>query len=506
MSDQSRREFMKLLSAIAASGLAGTVTETWAHDEKAAGAPGYKVLPWKGDDFTFGHRLRDGDLPKFPDKADSKADFVIVGGGMAGLSTAHFLKGQDILLLEQYEHTGGTAQGGSYRGIDYSMGAVCTGSHDGIYAQLFDDLKIKPAVIPPDQIAWHCDKRWYKGIHGEDAFYKELNRLTKEMQGLVAKLNDGSAEEKAALKQKLETTTFDKYLETYNKDFVKLIANIANSFYCAGPDFISAMSGIDMINILSTNSYVFEGGNSGIAKALRRSVNNDSPGRCKPSSFVWRVEPRDKGASVVYSDKEGAIHRVDCRHAVVTTPPMVALRIVPQMPQAMRDRMQQLEYSAFLVANFCMKKKVFNNPYQSFADQPFPFGQMILAETPYQVLGKYHPDMGSVLTVYHPFEHGTAGRVQMLGEDREKLAESMVSQLNQLIENFQGSLEQVVLTRWGHAFNVPKLGAADLMYNIQELDPEWMTFANCSAKGGSFEGAVQAAHAAAKRCLSLKKA
>lgn len=46
-----------------------------------------RVLPWAGDDFTLGHRLRDGDVPRVLDKAEKTVDVVIVGGGMAGLAT-----------------------------------------------------------------------------------------------------------------------------------------------------------------------------------------------------------------------------------------------------------------------------------------------------------------------------------------------------------------------------------------------------------------------------------
>ena len=492
------------MSAVAASGLTGAVSaRELISENKASPAQKYSVLPWKGDDFTIGHKLRDGEKPKFPDTAERKVDFIVVGGGMAGLACTHFLKGRDLLLLEQYEETGGTSSGGSFRGIDYSMGAVCTGSNDGIVAELFADLNLKPALIPPDQTAWHCDNRWYKGLNGSDKFYAEMTRLKTELAAITKRMERASAEEKA---NTLSNSTFDKLLSGYDAGFKGLIANTCKSFFCGSPEDVCAAAGIFMIRALTTNSYVCEGGNSGIAKTLRKRIDEDSPAALKASCFVWLVEKKGDGASVVYSDKSGEMHRVDCRHVVVATPPLVAVRIIPSLPEAYKNKLQNLEYSAFLVANFCMKNKVFKNPYQSFADEPYSFGQMVLAEAPYETLGKYRADMGSVLTVYHPYEHGPTGRAQMLGEDdREKVAESLIGELGKLIDGFQDNLEQVVLTRWGHALILPKPGMAPLVTEIQGLDPEWLSFAHSSARGGpSLEGAINAARYAADRCLVLK--
>jgi len=92
----SRRDFLKYLAFLAGAGVTGTFnlsgSRIWAADTESP----FKVMPWAGDDFTRGHALRDGNLPAFPDKADEHVDFVIVGGGMAGLACAYFLRDKDF--------------------------------------------------------------------------------------------------------------------------------------------------------------------------------------------------------------------------------------------------------------------------------------------------------------------------------------------------------------------------------------------------------------------------
>jgi hypothetical protein len=281
-------------------------------------------------------------------------------------------------------------------------------------------------------------------------------------------MENSSAEDKQRTSAQLNSETFDKLLSGYDAKFVALISNICRSFYSADPSYVSALAGTFMMRALSSNSYVFLGGNSGIARALRKEIDDTSPQRVKTKCFVWKVEKKDSGASIVYTDSNGEAHRVDCRHVIVTTPPLVALRIAPELPDKIKNNFRQIEYAAFLVGNFCMKKKVFKNPYQSFAD--------------------------------------ALGRVQLLEKESHTLAESLIGELSKLVDGFRENLEEVVFTRWGHAYIVPKAGTSNLMAGIQGLDPEWLTLAHSSVRGGpSLEGAVLAARYAADRCLAVKK-
>ena len=111
--NSSRRDFLKFLasSTMALSGV--ELAKTYLSDPSINGAyakGGYKLDPWTGDDFTFGHLLRDGKVPKFKCQSKTKVDTVIVGGGMAGLACAYNLKDQSYLLLDQYDNLGGQSR------------------------------------------------------------------------------------------------------------------------------------------------------------------------------------------------------------------------------------------------------------------------------------------------------------------------------------------------------------------------------------------------------------
>ncbi|MBT1696941.1 FAD-dependent oxidoreductase, partial [Fulvivirgaceae bacterium PWU4] len=83
------------------------------------------VIPGQimGPNAALGHRLRTMD---FGAPAESlRTDIVIVGGGVAGLSAARYLKKHtdNFILLELEENTGGNAMGGSNKVSAYPWAA-----------------------------------------------------------------------------------------------------------------------------------------------------------------------------------------------------------------------------------------------------------------------------------------------------------------------------------------------------------------------------------------------
>src|SRR5216683_6901299 len=141
----SRREFIKFV--VSGSVAAGCPIDETLLDSADSKAPGGALV--HGEHFEICHQLRDGHQFERPD-ATRKAEIVIVGGGVAGLSAAYFLRGKDWLLLEKEDHFGGNAYQEEYEGQPYGTGSAY--AERGDYGdQLASAIGLKlPFINMPD--------------------------------------------------------------------------------------------------------------------------------------------------------------------------------------------------------------------------------------------------------------------------------------------------------------------------------------------------------------------
>ena len=376
--------------------------------------------------------------------------------------SAYYLRDHDFLLLEQYDELGGHARGSSSRGIGYSYGSAYIGDdeHDDLH-QLISELGLKPIKMFASKNSWRWENEWAPGISGAKDVYREFKRMSEaseptlraiEKAGQLLPLTNESI-------AKLDKTVFASCLTGYDPKFMSLIDAYCRSSYCLGLERISALAGYCAIADLLEPNNVFEGGNQAIAKAIVQKVNPaGKQERCVKGAFVWSVEIKDTGVSVVYSLDDGSMHRVNARFAVVCTPPMISARILNGISDQTKAALLSLKYGSYLVANLILKKKCFAGSYDNWVTSPFTFTDIVDAGKPYEVSGSYKPDMGSVLTIYQAYEPGSAGRSELFKGDRQAFAASVVGQIEKLVPDAVSNIEKVVLTRWGHGVPAPTVG------------------------------------------------
>jgi protoporphyrinogen oxidase len=537
----------------------------------------YSLAPWSGDDFTLGHRMRSGDGPRLPKVADSKVDFIIVGGGNSGLSSAYKLRDTNFLLLEQYDDLGGTSRGNAHNGLWYSIGAAYYSEEEGPVAELVDKFGLKPAVLTPEKNSFYFEEKWVSGVDGPDSnlLYRNFKRLKADIAPVMKELNYGEpglpVDNPALLK--LDKINFAEMLSGYDPEFRQFVDRILMSSACADTNKTNALAGSILANDFFDKSFVLPGGNPCLTRALaanikgkqsatagekaqskqkqvqnaakqngaKRSASNHnqarndntkhhgliasgqnhsgyrhaSPGshqkghgesaldeRLKTGCFVWSVDIRDDGASVVYSEKSGRMHRVDCKHVIFATPPMVTGRIINGMKTEAKAPLFWFRYGSYLVANMICKKRVFKGSYDNFLRPPFEFSDIVVAETPYLKTNIYKDSMESVLTVYRPWMPGTMGRSVLQDGDRPKLAAELVKAMGEFIPDLENNIREIALTRWGHAINICQLRYYERISKINSSFGDSYTLSHSSLQGiQCIESAVLAGNLAADRAL-----
>jgi hypothetical protein len=116
---QSRRDFIKFV--VAGSVAAGCpVDAALLHVRDSGHSDAPRV---DGEHFEICHQVRDGHSFERPAPTANRA-IVIVGGGVAGLSAAYFLRGKDWLLLEKEDHFGGNAYQEEFDGQPFATGSA----------------------------------------------------------------------------------------------------------------------------------------------------------------------------------------------------------------------------------------------------------------------------------------------------------------------------------------------------------------------------------------------
>jgi hypothetical protein len=182
---QSRRDFIKYV--VAGSVAAGCPIDETLLPSTDSKSPGGALV--HGEHFEICHQLRDGHQFERP-VATRKADIVIAGGGVAGLSAAYFLRSKDWLLLEKEPQFGGNALQEEFEGQVYGTGSAY--AYHGDYGdQLASEIGLKlPFVNNSDPTIVNktfVPDTWNLGLD-QLPYSKEVRESFKKFRGDVTKI------------------------------------------------------------------------------------------------------------------------------------------------------------------------------------------------------------------------------------------------------------------------------------------------------------------------------
>lgn len=136
--------------------------------------------------------------------ATRRADAVIIGAGIAGLTAAALLakQGYRVVVIERDVHPGGCAAGFSQQGYRFAVGATVAMGFEagGIHQQIYHQLGIEPQYVNvrpalrvhlPDRTAWVRTERsaWFEELRrvfpGQDAakqaFWQDIAKIAAGM-------------------------------------------------------------------------------------------------------------------------------------------------------------------------------------------------------------------------------------------------------------------------------------------------------------------------------------
>jgi hypothetical protein len=436
---QSRRDFIKFV-------VAGSVTAGCPIDSTLLAAPpeaGTTPLI-HSEHFEVCHQIRDGHT--FEHRAPTqKAAIVIIGGGVAGLSAAYFLRGQDFLLLEKEDHFGGNAYQEEFEGQSFATGSAFADKGD--YGdQLSNEigLKLLPVDNPDPTIVnkTFVPDTWNSGID-ELPYPKEVRESFRKFRADMLKIK---VRERLA---ELDSEPFTKYTAPYAPEIQQWWDGYGPSNWGATAQDTSAFIGIASLQYIASGTdhrVILPGGLGCITHKLVEILQPQYKERLLGNATVVSVAPEKDEVRVTYY-REGKLATVSARAVICCAPKLIASRLISNLPAEQKAAMQHTRYAPYPVVNVIFDKPVYNRGYDTWCPGN-SFTDFIVADWTVRNTPGYH-QKNNILTFYTPLRE--IQRFTLLDETNCKsLAAHVLADFQKLLPEFDANPIEVRLYRRGH--------------------------------------------------------
>jgi monoamine oxidase len=442
----SRREFIRyVVAGSVASGCPVDAALLPAPDSTPSAAEPGVAPRVEGEHFEICHQVRDGhhfDLPS----ATAKSEIVIVGGGVAGLSAAYFLRGKDWLLLEKEDHFGGNAYQEEFDGQPFATGSAYA-YHGDEGDQLASELGLKlPLVNMPDPTL-------VNKIYVPDTWKTGITQLPypKEIVASFLKFREDLLKMKIKERMdELDALPFSKFTAGYAPEVQQWWDIYGPSNWGATTPDTSAYVGLYNANDLFTGGdgkrAILPGGLGCITHKLVEVLQPKYKERMLGEAAVIAVV-QDKDAVDVTYLREGKLTTVAAKVVLMCTSKHITSRIVQGLPAEQRTAMRRMRFAPYPVVNLIFDKPVYNRGYDNWCPGN-SFTDFIVADWTVRNDPGYK-QKNNILSFYTPLREEF--RSTLLEEaDCKTLAARVLTDFQKILPEFNIDPIEVRIYRRGH--------------------------------------------------------
>lgn len=407
-------------------------------------------------------------------------DVIVVGGGMAGLSSAYQLAGKKILVIDGNPRFGGNSRSQAWGNNYVSQGAAYItlpeegDEIDSFLGSLGLNKSFRHTTDNDEPVIFRGKimKGFWKGAT-DPARAPEFIHFKETMLDI----NENYYPELPCWDDSLETrklvNDLDKFNFLYwlNWKFPNLHPHILEwvQMYCWASfgteiDEISAAQGLNFLACDLAGSKVLPGGNGLITHAVFDSLKKRSGVTLEANSFCVDIRAEGGKSVVCYKTSSGNLKTVSAPHCIVAAPKFVSKKIISTLSQDQFKAMNAMTYRAYLVGNIILKRRI-----QSVGYDTFNLNGLSARRTMDHVTKRVYADvvcadwaMGdrgdkSALTLYMPLPYDMAQQYLFVPGLYEKYQDRAYSAIEPFMSGLglnRGDIEGMRLVRYGHALPV----------------------------------------------------
>lgn len=459
----NRRDFMKF-GALALSPVLVKYLNDWTKgtvendfEIEILSDAGVGHILWESKDYPVGESL--------------KTEYLIVGGGIAGLTAAYELRKEDFLLCELSDYLGGSSSANTHQDQYFSQGAHYDLAYPKYYGKdlletLFDldvidyDYKKEQWVFVDKQFLIRPDKEsrsFYKGVFRADVLPEGETKDAFEalLRPFVGKMPMPTTSIEAEYHY-LNALSFKAFLEQHiklDKAFLAAVDYAMLDDWGATSEVVSALAGVHYYTCrpyLGGRPELFSPpqGNAYFAQQFIRKTPQE---RLLTNRLVKKIEATKDGFKVEVIDvKKKEVLQIETKKIIYAAHKHALKYIYPSGYKLF----QQNQYAPWVVVNIVLNKAVtapvfWQNEYLS-GEQAF----MGFVDSGAQ----YQPfTTRRTLTAYYCLEPAQRNELLNIKDLAPSLVEQSIAAIEEVLKtSIRKDIEKVYLKVMGHAMPIPK--------------------------------------------------
>jgi oxygen-dependent protoporphyrinogen oxidase len=472
--------------------------------------PAVNAAEFKGESCQVCHKaIRDVPRPlKLSAYEDAgSVDVAVVGGGLSGLTAAHYLKDKSVVVLEKEDHGGGRTYRDKLERWSYSVGAVYTVKPFGILPKLFGDLGINPIQLKePIHNYWTKDGIIVNWLSPEGlAKLARDDDDRKKLAALWAKLEDFEKDGKITIPfeesdpktlAEYDKVSFHDYLtKNFGAHAAELGDHYARDVFGTGAKDVSAAAGMLYLSAEAGPAYSWPGGLGVIAAAEAKELGD----KVRTGALVEQVSQDKDGATVFYR-KDGKLFKLRAKAVVMALPNFIGRRLIDGLSKEKLAAMRQVNYSVYTVIPVEFKTPVYQEafvlwaPNMAISDLTFAGGDRLVSGVP--------PLAGQMAEIYWPMG-ATPARRKLLPMTDAELIKAAFADMDRMLPGASSKAQAKRVIRWGHAMPILFPGYLTKVEPALRKPEGRLFFAGVDTQAPAIEGAMYAGYEAAQAAAKL---